>query len=327
MNQLEALVEEMEPSGVYVVHEGPRTIFEHVGGFADRAQQRPMTSTTRLATASGTKGFTALAVMSLVESGELDLATTVRAVVDDDLPLVDPGVTIEHLLAHTSGVGDYLDEETLGDIDDYVLDVAVHRLVGPTDYLPMVNRYPQVSAPGERFAYNNGAFIMLALVIERVTGGGYHDEVRRRVFKPAGLEATDFHRSDQLPAGTALGYLKNGRSNIFHLPVIGTGDGGAYTTADDMFRFWDALHGGRIVDPELVARMTTPTVLSVAAEQPYGLGLWLPDGGPHTQLVGMDAGVSMASGFDPATELGYCFIANNSEDVWPFLRALSAPED
>lgn len=320
---LAAVVEANKPSGVFVVRHGDRSIFEHVGGLADRAEGRPITIDTRLATASGTKGFTALTVASLVEDGQLDFSTTVRSVVGDATPLVDPDVTVEHLLGHTSGIGDYLDEETLGDIDEYVLDVPVHRLLGPRDYLPMINRYPQVRPPGEKFTYNNGGYIVLALVIEAVTGQPYHDEVRRRVFDAADLAHTGFLRSDSLPAGTAVGYLKDGRTNIFHLPVIGTGDGGAYTTANDMFRFWAALHDGRIVGTDLVRRMTTPSPHSLADDQPgYGLGFWLGQGST-VSLVGMDAGVSLVSGVRRDAELSYCFIANNSEDVWPFERAIS----
>jgi CubicO group peptidase (beta-lactamase class C family) len=82
-------------------------------GFADRAHEVPNTVETMFATASGAKTLTALAVMSLVERGTLDLGTTARSLLGDDLPLIAHDVTIEHLLAHRSGIGDYLDEDAV----------------------------------------------------------------------------------------------------------------------------------------------------------------------------------------------------------------------
>jgi CubicO group peptidase (beta-lactamase class C family) len=97
-----------------------------------------------------TKGFVAVATMSLVESGALSLDTRLRDLVGDELPLVDPAVTIENLQTHRSGVGDYLDEEQLGDIDDFIFDASVNTLATPDDYLPHISGHRQVSAPGQR---------------------------------------------------------------------------------------------------------------------------------------------------------------------------------
>jgi hypothetical protein len=84
-----------------------------------------------------------------------------------DLPLVDDRVTVEHLLAHRSGIGDHPDEEAGGSATDHVLPVPVHLLADTEDYLAVLDGHPQVSVPGERFAYDNGGFVVLALVAER----------------------------------------------------------------------------------------------------------------------------------------------------------------
>lgn len=313
--ELSRASELVEFSGVVLLHIDDRPILELAIGMRNRAEALPMTIDTLLATASGTKGFTALAAASMIEDGRLEFDTRLTDVVGTDPAHVDPAVTIEQLLGHTSGVGDYLDEEALDDIDDYVLDVPVQQLQGPEDYVPILNRQRQSHPPGVRFVYNNSGYIMLALVIERLAGRSYHDEVRRRVFEPAAMASTDFCRSDRLPAGAALGYLADGRSNIFHLPVVGTGDGGAYTTGPDMMRFWQALLAGRIVGPTLLDRMTT--VHNADLHEHYGLGFWMGPDRTTVQLEGMDAGVSMRSGANPLSGLRYCLIANNSADVWP----------
>src|SRR5918993_988849 len=135
-------------SGVVRIHQGGHVVSERAAGFADRRWSVPMKATTRLSTASATKGFTALAVMSLVESGELRLDTSARALLGTDLPLIDDDVTIEHLLGHRSGIGDYLDEETLGDISDHAMPVPVHQLDSTEAYLSVLGGFPQGSAAG-----------------------------------------------------------------------------------------------------------------------------------------------------------------------------------
>ena len=104
-------------------------------GLADRAHEIHNTVDTVFALASGAKGFTALAVMCLVEDGTLELTTTARSVLGGDLPLIADDVTVEHLLAHRSGIGDYLDEDAVADISDYVMPVPVHELATTEQYL------------------------------------------------------------------------------------------------------------------------------------------------------------------------------------------------
>ena len=133
------------------------------------------------AIASGAKGLTALAVVSLVEDGTLDLTTTARSVLGNDLPLIDDDVTVEHLLAHRSGIGDYLDEEAGYEITDYVMPVPVHELATTEEFLAVLDGHPTVFPPGERFAYCNGGYVVLALIAERASGAPFHDLVRRRV--------------------------------------------------------------------------------------------------------------------------------------------------
>ena len=309
-------------SGVVVVVDvGGEPLVEIATGFANRADERPVLLDTRLATASATKGFTALTVAAMIDDGLFGYNTRLAELVGDDLPHVAGDVTIEHLLGHTSGVGDYIDEEQVSDIDDHVVDVSSHELTGPEAYVPILNRHHQTDPPGTRFAYNNSGYVMLALAIERVADGSYHDEVRRRVFEPAGMTSTDFHRSDRLPGNTALGYLADGRTNVFNLPVIGTGDGGAYTTAHDMLRFWNALLAGKIIERSLVDVMTSSRQQHTSGEQ-YGLGFWITSDGSTVFLQGMDAGVSLYSGFHLATGVTFCVIANNSTDAWPMAKII-----
>src|SRR3954467_8722646 len=100
---LDGIIEETSFSGVVHVSRGDEVLFERAAGLADRAHEIANTIETQFGIASGSKGFTALAVMSLVADGLLTLDTTFRSLVGDELELVDPAVTVEHLLADTSG--------------------------------------------------------------------------------------------------------------------------------------------------------------------------------------------------------------------------------
>ena len=293
-------------------------------GLAHRGWEIPNQVDTRFALASGSKAMTALAVVSLIVEGQLELSTTARSVLGTDLPLIADDVTIEHLLAHRSGIGDYLDESTY-ELSDYVMSVPVQNLVTTEDFVPILDGFPQKFAPGTGFEYNNGGFVVLALIAERVSGVPYHDLVRSRVTEPAGMSDSEFLRSDELPGGVALGYLEVDsvwRSNVFHLPVRGTGDGGIYSTAADISLFWDAFLGGRIVPPEWVNEMVTPRSESTDDERRYGLGFWLHGTSDAVILVGSDTGVAFWSMRDPISGVGHTTISNQTSGAWAVSRFL-----
>ena len=293
-------------------------------GLADRRHHVANTTATRFGIASGTKWWTALTVLSLVADDTIALDTTARSLLGPDLPSIDDAVTIEHLLAHRSGIGDYLDETVLGDVNDYVMPVPVHELSSTEAYLPVLDGFPQREPPGERFRYNNGGYVVLALLAERAAGIRFEQLVRDRVCVPAGLDDTGFVRGDELPTGMAVGYLApNGlRSNVLHLPVLGSGDGGIVTTADDVHRLWSAWLAGEVVPPEIRDLMLQPRSDAPVQGERYGLGCWLHSTGPTVSLVGSDAGVSFRTVHDPAAETTHTVLANTSSGAWPMTKAL-----
>lgn len=321
-DEIERLAEAEDFSGVVAVSRSGEQIVEMARGFADRANGRPNTLDTRFGIASATKGLTALTVASLIESGELRGDTTLRSLLPEALPLVDPAVTIGQLLGHTSGVGDYLDEDELGDVDDYVMPIPVHRLAAPMDYLAVLDGHPQKTPPGSAFAYNNGGYVILSIAAEAATGRSYYDLVQERVLEPAGLVDTAFLRSDRVPGGAAIGYLADGRSNVLHLPVRGAGDGGAYSTARDLESLWQALFDGRILPIAAVDRLVAPRSATPDGRNRYGLGFWLRPDRETVRLEGSDAGVSCRTAYDRPSGLTYVVISNTSTGAWPLVRFL-----
>lgn len=311
-------------SGVVRVDRGDNVELVKAYGMAHRGLQVANTVDTQFGVASAVKGMTALVVVSLIVDGVLELSTPARAVLGDDLPLIDDAVTVEHLLSHRSGIGDYLDEDVHTDISDYVMPVPVHQLANTEQYLVALDGHPTKFKPNEDFSYCNGGFVVLALIAERVGGVPYHDLVQRRVLDPAGMIDTAFLRTDELPGRAALGYLEiDGvmRSNVLHLPVRGNGDGGIYTTVADVRRLWLAVFGGKIVPEEWVAEMVRPRSV-ISEEERYGLGFWLAGSGEAVRLEGYDAGVTFRSWHHPTPRLTYTVISNRSDGAWPLMSAL-----
>jgi CubicO group peptidase (beta-lactamase class C family) len=323
---LDRIVDDTGFSGVVRVTRDDVVVYERAAGLADRAHGIANTLGTRFGIASGAKGLTALAVMALVADGSLSLEAPVRALLGDppELARVDAAVTVERLLAHTSGIGDYLPEE--GDIDDHALSLPVHQLASPRDFLPLLAGHPMVRPPGEQLEYCNGGYVLLALVIEAAAGRGYHDVVAERVLKPAGMTATEFLRMDSLPGDVAIGYLggdpESLRTNVLHLPVRGLGDGGAFSTLDDVARFWAALFAGRIVPSDVVEEMVRPRNSLPDGSLRSGLGFWMPGDGDTVRLEGYDAGTSFRTAQDRDTGMQYTVMSNTSGGAWPLVKLL-----
>ena len=329
MRTVEQLVDEKAAatsfSGAVLLARGGETLMAAAYGLADRAHGVLVTLDTQFGTASVTKGFTALVILRLIEDGVLRLDTAARTLLGDDLPLIDDEVTVEHLLAHRSGIGDYLDEDALDDITDYVMTVPVHRLASTEEYLPALDGHPQVSRPGETFCYNNAGFVVLALLAERASGALFPNLVQRLVCEPAGLRDTAFLRSDELPGRAAVGYLSTDspRTNALHLPFLGSGDGGLYSTAADLHRLWTALYDARIVTPATLAEMTRPRSDWPEEYRRYGLGIHLHATTNAVFLEGMDAGVSCATHHDPDAGTTFTVLSNTSSGAWPLVSLLA----
>lgn len=307
---------------IRVDHDG-RLVAERGYGLADRAHGIAATAQHRFGVASISKGFTALAIGTLIDDGILSLEAPVRSILGADLPLIDEAVTVGQLLSHTSGIGDYIDE-TAGEITDHVLEVPVHTLADAEDFLPVLDGRRHVSPPGAEFAYNNSGFVVLALIAQRVSDRSFHELVGRRVFAPAGMTRSSYPRTDELPADVAPGYLRETglRTNALHLPVRGSGDGGAITTAGDLAAFWTALRAHRIVSAATLETLIEPVSVVEDEDMRYARGFWRGRTSDVLILEGYDAGVSGRTWHDPASGLTATVIANHSGAAWPVLGAI-----
>jgi CubicO group peptidase (beta-lactamase class C family) len=324
-------------SGVALAVQGGEPVLEFTHGLADRSAATPVHAGTRFGLASLCKMFTAAAVLDAVGEGLLGLDTPVVEL----LPrarrprTLDPRVTPHHLLTHTSGMGDYAeeDEDLPGYVEDYASiwrDVPSSRMERVDDFLPLYTDLPPVDQPGT-YHYCNSGFLVLGAVLEEVTGEEFTARVTRRVLEPAGMVDSGYFRLDEPRPDLATGYLRGGppdapwRSNVYSVPVVGGPDGGCFATARDVDRFLRAVADGSLLGPELTSLMRTPHV-QAAGEVSCGYGLFVrPDG--SFGHPGGDPGVRTASRHLPAQGLSLVLLCNGEdlvEEAWDLLLSAAA---
>jgi CubicO group peptidase (beta-lactamase class C family) len=323
---IDAVAEDTSFSGAVRVDRGGALEVAKAYGLAHRGYEVANTVDTQFGIASGTKGLTAVTVASLIEDGTLEFSTAARAVLGPDLPLIGGDVTVEHLLSHRSGIGDYLDEDAGIDIADYQMSVPVQELATTEQYLAVLAGHEHKFAADARFAYCNGGYVVLALIAERTSGVPFPELVRQRVCKPAGMRDTAFLRTDELPGRAAIGYVSAdpaSRTNVFHLPVRGSGDGGIYSTVADVSTFWNALFAGRIISTDMVAALAQPRSDAPEQSMRYGRGFWLHASRNTVTLEGCDAGVSFRSVHDPESGTTHTVMSNTTDGAWPISRLLA----
>jgi CubicO group peptidase (beta-lactamase class C family) len=242
---LDSLEQDGGFSGVVLLARAGSPVLERAFGFADREAGRRSDVETGFNIGSINKAFTGIAVRQLAAQGLIALDSTL-AKHWPDYPNADVArrVTIRQLLAHRSGIGGNIFAAPPGGQRS---DVKHNR-----DYLQLFVDEPLQFEPGTREQYSNAGFIVLGLLVERLSAVDYYEYVRRNVYQPAGMSRTGHFRSDSLPANTAIGYLPGAgaqpQRNTSTLPGRGSSAGGGYSTAHDLMRFVQALREGRIAN-------------------------------------------------------------------------------
>ena len=335
---------EREPfSGVISVRRGGDVVVEAAFGLANRAERLPNRVATRFGIASGTKTLTAIAVARLVEQGRLTFDMRLADCLDAPLPAIHPGVTLHHLLSHSSGVPDYFDEDVTDDFEALWRERPMYAVRTPSDFLPLFAHLPMRALPGARWAYCNAGYILLGLAVEWASGTSYTTFVEREILQPAGMASSGFFALDRLPGGTAYGYLPTGdggwRTNAYAIPIVGGPDGGMFTTAHDVARLWDALLGGRLAGAATLARMLTPHWridahgdadadahgAADADGDHYGYGVVVErrHGRPDAYaMVGEDPGVYFRARFDPGSGVQTSLFGNDVDAADAMHRAI-----
>ncbi len=257
-------------------------------GLANVEWNIPATADTVYQIQSITKSFTATAIMMLVEEGKIDLDAKVSKYLDGT-PDTWKNITIRNLLTHTSGIKDFINEPTAS----LRLDVTEAQVLKATAPRPLNFQ------PGEKYAYSNTNYHLLAMIIRKLTGKFYGDFLRERIFEPLDMTHTAIISLSEIIPNRAAGYawvsdaLRNGE---FHASsILGYGGGGIRSTVQDMAKWDAALYTDRLLKKSSLDQMWTPARLNNGQPTGYGFGWsvqdvkghrWMGHGGGHSAGFG-----------------------------------------
>jgi len=310
IRSIEQVASEMEFSGVVSIFRDKSTVFNKAFRYRDIKNHLPNTTHTVFGIASGTKFFTALGIGVLIDRGVISLGTTIGEIAQEYTGFIDEQATIQHLLTHTSGIYDYYDEECVQDFEHFSVELPWYKLETPSDYFPLFKGRAAKYRPGERYSYSNGGYVFLGMMIEKLTGRLYRDFIGEHVLQVANMHRSGFYALNDLPENTANGYLKDRRTtNIYQLPLRGGGDGGMYTTTDDLHAFWDSLFSHRILSAELTESYLK-THYTLDADIGYGCGIYKRLDGSMFAIMGVDAGIGFDSRYFVSEKLTINILSN-----------------
>jgi CubicO group peptidase (beta-lactamase class C family) len=303
---LQDLTAKDEFSGVVVVAQNSSAIFQKAYGLQSKEYGVPNNLETKFNVGSIDKVFTKIAIGQLLEQGKI-------ASVDDKLEKYMPDypnheaastVTLRQILNMQSGIGDFFGPEFFDSAKDKYRSIA--------DYLPLFAGKPLAFPPGTKRQYSNGGYIVLGAVIEKLTGQSYYDYVRDHIFKPVGMDSTDFYEGDVPSANLASGYTRERgnesaprRNNVYTRPAKGSSAGGGYSTAGDLLKFANAVKSGKIKNPAFEEDAPKPPNAPFASMR----GIGIAGGAPglnavlETALPGGYAIVVMSNYDPPSAEI------------------------
>ena len=236
-------------------------------GFADLENEVPATEHTVYRLGSVTKQFTASAIMQLVEQGKLSLDDELTKFVPD-YPTKGHRITVDRLLTHTSGIKGYTEMPKFWEQSRQ--DLTHEQMIA------MFSAEPFEFAPGERYQYNNSAYYLLGVIIEKTSGQGYADYLKQKVFDPLGLAETHYLDEAPIVRRRAAGYevrqgaVRNDDPLSMKLPYAA---GSLGASVLDLMKWQTALVESRLLKPESYARMKTPATLNDGSKTTYGYGL------------------------------------------------------
>lgn len=253
-------------------------------GMANLELRVPASPATVYEIGSLTKQFTATAVMMLVEEGKIGLDDPIGKYLDG-LPDAWGGVTIRHLLTHTSGIKSYTN------LPSFLPNLR--KDYKPEEIPRLSYELPLEFTPGDRFAYNNTGYFLLGMILEKVSGKSYGDLLRDRIFSPLGMTSTRINSLRDVIPNRAGGYdwSGTGYKNAEYLSMTQPGAAGVLvSTVQDMAKWDAALYGDRLLKKSSLQQMWTPFTLNSGTKSNYGFG-WSISNSPGHRSVAHGGGI------------------------------------
>jgi CubicO group peptidase (beta-lactamase class C family) len=257
---------------VLVVKDG-KTLIDQGYGSADLEWNIPNTPTTKFRLGSITKQFTATSVLLLQERGKLNIDDPISKYLPD-APAAWSKITIYNVLTHTSGIPSFTG------FPDYRS--TEWNDTNPTELVLRFRDKPLDFEPGTKFSYSNSGYVLLGYLIEKVSGQTYADFLQQNIFTPLNMKDTGIDSNAAILPQRAQGYRRSPRGiehDGYISMTIPFSAGALYSTTGDLLKWEQALFGGKVLNPESLARMTTPF------KSDYGLGLFIRTADGHKVIT------------------------------------------
>lgn len=264
-------------NGAVLVADDDEIVYENTFGFADFDEELPLDSNTPFYLASLGKQFIATAIMKLSENNKIDLNDPLTRY----FPLL-PGfyaeVRISNLLNHTSGIPDYLSAAAVKDMTNQ----QVYQYLSSLSKLEF--------KPGSKYRYSNSGYVLLAMIVEVATGQPIDNYFAEEYFSPLDMKNTFIYTKETNEHKRAYGFNDKSKPEDYELYTVG--DGGFYSTTNDLFTWLVALNNGEIISDVSLEKMYEPVQLESGREKRYGYGweLGSNSGGPLVYHSGQLAG-------------------------------------
>lgn len=287
-----------------------KLVFSHAWGIADMEHNVPLTTTSIIEAGSVSKQFTAAAILLLEQDGKLSLSDDVRKYIPE-LPDYGETITLAHLVHHTSGIKDCW---ALLAFSDWPRGT---RTYSNEDILYILSHQRTLNhQPGDEYLYSNSNYILLAIIIERVSGMSLAEFTRTQIFEPAGMKHTGWRNSlKKIVPNRAIAYGKDSMGYFTDMPNETVyGNGGLLTTAEDLLRWNDYYLSGKLGNPSLLSRQLHTTPLNNGQTNRYAAGLRI-DSLRGWQTISHDgATAAYRSNVEsyPACGLSIAWLANTS---------------
>lgn len=310
-SEMEALIQGYAKDGRFMgtirVSQDGRTVIDKGYGLSDTSSKTPNRPETRYHIASITKSLTATAIFMLQDRGQLSIDDPISRYIPS-APAAWDGITLRHLLAHTSGIADYLPAIWQHHSETFT----------PEQLAEIVRQLPTEFKPGERYQYSNSGYILLGAVIEKVSGKSYGAFMRENIFAPLHMDATEYNpeadrsRHPHPPTNHASGYLVGDDGPViadYWSLSAGFSAGGVISTSADLYKWQRALFDGRLISTKSLTEMESHSL---------GLARYTTDGQILFGHAGNVPGYVSQITYQPDKKLSVIVLGNlnNSAPVW-----------
>ncbi len=266
--EFKAMCNEQQFSGAMLIAINGKIIFKQACGIANRSFNVPNNVNTKFNLGSVSKLFTSVAIAQLIQQGKFSLTTSLYDVLpswlsDDDAKKI----TIAQLLTHRAGLGNFMDDKR------WQLGADSGLYINTNDYKPLIQQNKLLFAPGTSQLYSNNGYILLGAIIEGISNIPYPEYIEKNIFAPIGMQDTGIYRLDEPVVNRAEGYISvcvqnkcHWKNNNFAAPFVGSAAGGAYSTVDDLFKFSQALHHYKLLNPAITHEVLSTDVVTPSSE-------------------------------------------------------------